>query len=136
MNCCLLVNLTALIEELVVVAEWMTLGVYLGVPYHHLKKISRQCKEVELCKMEMLDYWLNNCKASYESLVKALSLASYTNLAEKLRKKHQVSSDFLTGKWPLLSFCVQTMFFYGVNNSGHLQSFLLVTNDAIVEFLR
>ena len=46
---------------LVSVVDWFTLGVYLGVEYHTLKKIEKEHKnEIDRCKIDMLEAWLKN----------------------------------------------------------------------------
>ena len=48
-------------SALVSVVDWFTLGVYLGVEYHTLKKIEIEHKNnIDRCKIDMLGEWLNN----------------------------------------------------------------------------
>ena len=72
-------------EELKEVTDWRLLGAYLNVPKHVLDKINTERSSVEHCKMEMLQYWLNNTTtSSWSDVARALEQISMSALAERL----------------------------------------------------
>ena len=74
-------------------ADWVVFGVLLGVPYSQLKEIELTNKNVGRCKLETLQYWLNNkIDASWKKIVRALELSNQYVLASKVKKKYLWSS--------------------------------------------
>ena len=64
-------------------------GVKLGVPYSQLKKIesSHHEREIELCKIDMLHYWLdNNLVTSWNEVI--LALEEIDEVAQASQIKH------------------------------------------------
>ena len=55
-------TLQQLSKALKTLENWFVFGVTLGVPFSHLKKIesSYSQRELERCKLDMLQYWLDN----------------------------------------------------------------------------
>lgn len=46
-----------LVKELKEVTHWFKLGLHLGLPEHHLKRIEKENKNTEICKTKMLIQW-------------------------------------------------------------------------------
>ena len=72
---------------------WYTLGVGLEVPKTTLDTIhANYCdgiNAVERCKIEMVDWWLNNAKnPTWAALVAALKAIGKTGLAKRIAKKY------------------------------------------------
>ena len=66
-------------------------GVYLGVPYSQLQRIksSHHLEEIELCKVDMLQYWLDNSvSASWKNVVQALEQIDQLVLAATVKQKY------------------------------------------------
>ena len=54
-------TLQQLLKALKTVENWFVFGVMLKIPVSQLKKIKSSCQgEIELCKIDMLQYWLDN----------------------------------------------------------------------------
>ena len=62
----------------------------MGVPMPKLKSIeSTNLKEVERCKLDTLQYWLDNeIDASWKEIVQALEKSDHCVLAAKVKKKY------------------------------------------------
>ena len=81
--------LTVLLEELQEVTDWRMLGAYLDVPDHVLDMINTEQSSVKGCKVEILQYWLDNTKsASWRDLATALERTNHLRLAVRLRLKY------------------------------------------------
>ena len=83
-------DLADILQELTEVASyWLTVGVFLKVPYPTLETIRKdhhdQSKD---CLREMVVAWLRGSEASPAVLVQALRAAGYVGLAKKLALKH------------------------------------------------
>ena len=83
--------LQQLLKELKTVDNWFIFGVYLGVPHSQLKKIklSYHSEEIELCKVDLLQYWLdNNVSASWKDVIRALEQTDQLVLAATVKQKY------------------------------------------------
>ena len=70
-----LLTVAVLLVELKEVDNWFMLGAYLNVPIYLLKKIQSTHTQdgVERCKLEMLQFWLNNTMvATWKDIARAL----------------------------------------------------------------
>ena len=87
-------TLQRLLEELRNVDNWFLLGIFLSVPVKQLQKIeSLHRGEVERCKIDMLQYWLdNNVTASWKDVVRALEQTNQLVLAETVKHKYLLST--------------------------------------------
>ena len=87
-------TLQCLLEELKDVDNWFLLGIFLGVPVKQLQKIeSLHRGEIERCKIDMLQYWLdNNVNASWKDVVRALEQTNQLVLAETVKHKYLLSA--------------------------------------------
>ena len=87
-------TLQRLLEELKDVDNWFLLGIFLGVPVKQLQKIeSLHRGETERCKIDMLQYWLdNNVTASWKDVVRALEQTNQLVLAETVKHKYLLST--------------------------------------------
>ena len=66
-------------------------GTMLDVPYYELKKIesSNSKGSVERCKIEILQYWLdNNIDASWKKIARALEQVNQLVLAATIKQKY------------------------------------------------
>ena len=89
-----------LLEELNDVDNWFLFGAFLGVPVKQLQKIESSHRgEVERCKIEMLQYWLdNNVNASWKDVVRALEQTNQLVLAETVKHKYLLSTTVDQGE--------------------------------------
>ena len=88
-------TLKQLLKELEKVGKWFVFGIYLDVPVDQLEKIesSHQQKDLERCKIDMLQYWLdNNVNASWKNVVRALEQTDQLVLAETVKHKYLLST--------------------------------------------
>ena len=86
-------TLQRLLEELKDANNWFVLGIFLGVPVKQLQKIeSLHRGELERCKIDMLQYWLDNdVNASWKNVVRALEQTNQLVLAETVKHKYLLS---------------------------------------------
>ena len=84
-------DLRKLVADLKDVTEWFILGVELGVKHADLRKIESKFKDdIERCKVEMLQFWSNNCgDAPVTKLVTALENSGYRNLARQIQDNYK-----------------------------------------------
>ena len=62
---------------------------FLGVPVSKLRVIESMNKDVEQCKLETLQYWLNNkIDASWKEIVQALEFLDECVIATKVKQKY------------------------------------------------
>ena len=86
-------TLPQLLEELKDV-DWFLLGIFLGVPLKQLHRIESSYRQgvVERCKIDMLQYWLdNNVSASWKDVVRALEQTDQIVLAVTVKQKYLLS---------------------------------------------
>ena len=86
-----LLTVVILLEELKEVDNWYMLGAYLSVPVRELNKIqsTHTQDEVERCKLEMLQYWLDTTMiASWRDIARALEQLNMLTLAARLKSKY------------------------------------------------
>lgn len=70
------------------VAEWTTLGIFLGIKKAQIDTIDAKTPYSGLL-MDTLDYWLNNTTdRSWEALIKAVRDVNHTKLANELSKEY------------------------------------------------
>ena len=84
-------TLVQLLEELKMVDNWFLFGVYLGVPVDQLRQIksSHQQGEIELCKVDMLQYWLDNSvSTSWKEVARALEQTKQLVLAASVKQRY------------------------------------------------
>lgn len=80
-----------LLEELVEVDDWYTLGVALGVPVSQLKGIreSNPHDGRDRWKIEMFQLWLNSKPAaSWADIIRAVEQLGHLSLAASLKSKY------------------------------------------------
>ena len=94
-------TLQRLLEELKDVDNWFVLGIFLGIPVKQLQKIESSYRqgEVERCKIDMLQYWLdNNVTPSWKDVVRALEQTNQLVLAETVKHKYLLSTTVDQGE--------------------------------------
>ena len=87
-------TLQRLLEELKDVDNWFVLGIFLGVPVKQLQKIESSHRgDLERCKIDMLQYWLdNNVTPSWKDVVRALEQTNQIVLAETVKHRYLLST--------------------------------------------
>lgn len=90
-----------LANALAEVIQWYELGIALGIKPFKLEEIRRnRMGEVQLCKLNLLDYWLrSDLDASWEQLAGALEDIDHTDAAQRIRQK------YLGGRYNLSQTC-------------------------------
>ena len=85
-----LLTVQNLLEELKEVDDWYLFGAYLGVPVYKLNEIQSEHKGVvERCKLNMLQYWLDNTlTASWREVIRVVEQMDKLALAAKLKRKY------------------------------------------------
>ena len=85
-------DLKKVVADLKDVTEWFLLGISLGIDSNDLKKIESKFKgDIERCKVEMLQFWSENCRdASVTTLTIALENCDRRNLARQIQDKYNV----------------------------------------------
>ena len=86
-----LLTVALLLDELKEVDNWFMLGTHLNVLPCELNKIkvTYAHEGVERCKMEMLQYWLDNAKTpSWKDIVGALEQLNMLQLVLRLTRKY------------------------------------------------
>ena len=83
-----------MLEELKDVDNWFVLGIFLGVPVKQLQKIESSHRgDLERCKIDMLQYWLdNNVTPSWKDVVRALEQTNQIVLAETVKHRYLLST--------------------------------------------
>ena len=84
-----------MLEEVKDFDNWFLFGVFLGVPVKQLKKIESSYRqgELERCKIDMLQYWLdNNVSASWKDVARALEQTDQPVLATTVKHKYLLST--------------------------------------------
>ena len=84
-------TLQQLLKELKTLENWFVFGVLLGVPVSQLKKIesSYSQRELERCKIDMLQYWLENTLIpTWKEVVKALEQSDQLVLAAEVKRSY------------------------------------------------
>lgn len=84
-------------EVLKDVDDWFVFGVKLGVPVKELRKIeSSHGREFERCKIDMLEYWLDNTvDASWNEVEQTLKKTNHLLLATEVKQKYLRSDQGL-----------------------------------------
>lgn len=79
-------------NELVDVAEWEPVGVYLGISAARLAEIrASRMNNAPLCKISMADTWLRgHVDASWEKLAQALDSSGNSDQAARVRENYGV----------------------------------------------
>ena len=85
-----LLTVQLVIKELKTLDDWFMFGVTLGVIVSELRKIESAYKgSIERCKVETIQYWLdNNADASWKEVAQALEQIDQLALAAKVKKKY------------------------------------------------
>lgn len=79
-------------ETLDEVVEWFQFGVHLGIPHYELSIIKADHQNVRRCRIEMLQWWLNNSpEAKWSTIVKALVKTKRKVLAHKIALDYGMS---------------------------------------------
>ena len=69
--------------------EWFQFGIHLGIPHHRLSIIKADHKDVEKCKIAMVQWWLeSSLEAKWSTIVQALVKAGQRVLAHKIALDH------------------------------------------------
>ena len=86
-------TLQQLLKALKTVENWFVFGVLLGVPVPQLKKIKSSCQgDVELCKIDMLQYWLDNKLVPvWNEVILALEESDQLALAAQIKHDYLLS---------------------------------------------
>ena len=98
-------TLKLLLKELKKVEKWFELGVYLDVPVDQLKKIesSYHQRDLERCKIDMLQYWLDNdVNVSWKNVAQALEEIDHHVLAETVKQQYLCGEE---GEGILIATC-------------------------------
>ena len=89
-------TLQQLSKALKTLDNWIVFGVNLGVPFSVLKKIesSRGQRDLELCKLDMLHYWLGNkLNPKWNEVILALEETDQLVLAAWIKHDYLLSTD-------------------------------------------
>ena len=81
-------TLQQLLKALKTLENWFVFGVILGVPFSQLKKIesSYSQRELERCKLDMLQYWLDNkLVPKWNEVILALEQTDQLALAAEIK---------------------------------------------------
>ena len=84
-------TLQLLLIELKGLQNWFTYGVFLGIALPTLKLIesSYHQNQIDRCKIDMLEHWLNtNLDASWKDVVRALEQTDQLKLAATVKQKY------------------------------------------------
>ena len=85
-------TLQQLLKALKKLDNWFVFGVILGVPVPQLKKIesSYSQRELERCKIDMLQYWLDNklVNATWNEVIQALEQTDQLALASEIKREY------------------------------------------------
>ena len=69
-----------------IVFEWEQLGLYLGIEDCVLKEIKYNCRDqVQVCRKEMISYWINTKSATRDCLIMALKDAKRNDVAADVK---------------------------------------------------
>ena len=84
-----------LLKSLKNLKDWFLFGAMLGVPVSEPRKIELQHpKELERCKLEMLQYWLDNkLVPTWNEVVKALEETDQLVLAAQIKFDYLLSAS-------------------------------------------
>ena len=83
-------SINLLVEELSVVTEWHTLGLYLGLTENEIKEIEQDHDGTARRRIAVLNKWLKKeTDPSWLIVISALEKMSETSLANLLRKKYE-----------------------------------------------
>ena len=78
-----------LVKELKEVAEWQTLGLYLGLSMTEIKEIEQDYSDAARRRMAMLDKWTRKENSpTWLKVIEALEHMSEVRLANQLRNKY------------------------------------------------
>ena len=82
-------TLPKLLKALKNVDNWFWFGTMLNVPHSELSKIeSKHQRDPDRCKIDMLQYWLNNeSEPTWSYVVRALEDANHRALAAQIRRE-------------------------------------------------
>ena len=90
-------TLQLLLKALKKLDNWFVFGVILGVPVPQLNKIesSYSQRELERCKIDMLQYWLDNklVSATWNEVIQALEQTDQIALASQIKREYLWSTD-------------------------------------------
>ena len=81
-------KLRTLARDLNEVANWFSLGVFLGVPTHELERLRLIHSYRKDGLFEMLELWLRGGDANYRDLISAVQSCGLTSLAHQLTTKY------------------------------------------------
>ena len=84
-----------LLKSLKKLDNWLLFGVMLGVPVPKLKNIksSHHQSDIELCKVDMLQYWLDNKLVSdWNEVIRALEETDQLALASQIKHEYLLSA--------------------------------------------
>ena len=77
-----------MLKALKTLENWVVFGVVLGVPFQQIKKIesSYSQRELERCKLDMLQYWLDNkLDPKWNEVIVALEETDQLALAAQIK---------------------------------------------------
>ena len=97
-----------LLVELKEVDDWYSLGAYLRVRVSKLREIKTSNSQggVQLCKIEMFQYWLDSTPtASWEDVISALKQVDNLVLADRLTSKYTSGAESKPGSMRMSVFC-------------------------------
>ena len=68
-------------------SKWSELGIMLGVPLYIVEAIEKDClRDSNTALTKLIQFWLNNGKASWEDLARALGDIGNRKLAQSIRE--------------------------------------------------
>ena len=88
-------TLRRLLDALKKVDNWFMFGAMLDVPFPQLKKIeSHHQKDPDRCKLELLQYWLDNTlDSTWNRIVQALEKTDQLTLAAQIKHEHLLPAE-------------------------------------------
>ena len=88
-------DIVPVLEAIIEVTDWFSLGLKLGIPYHQLERIKIDGHNENARQRNMILSWLETGHASWSSLVEALKspLIKKEEIAEQIIKAHPRKYD-------------------------------------------
>ena len=86
--------------------NWFLFGGILGVPVSRLRKIeSDHENDSNRCKLELLQYWQETSRPSWEKIVRALKATDQLTLAAQIKRKYLLLTDISSDEEGVLRPC-------------------------------
>ena len=83
-------DIVAVLGSIIEIADWTSLGLVLGTPYHELERIKHDGHDERDRQRIMVSMWLDNGTASWKCLVEALidPLVNRVDIANRISQQH------------------------------------------------